>query len=193
MKKYLHTFESFNSLDMPVNPSFTSYNEFKAYMNIPEVADLVNRLNDLWWDMEKDPDKSDENMNVYGAQLNELEDNIRDIINEYTQSSNADELDDDINYLLNEFTELLDESVKSFAIISSEFNKETRNLKIILELNGEEYNVKINVDKADVILEDAGFEKYMGNIYDSPQKIKDNFTKMMSSYGEEYTNFLKNS
>jgi len=198
MFKHMHTFESYGDLDMPVNPSFSAYNEFKQYMSDPEVKELVNTLNNLWWEMEQGNVEDEVEMNEYGQQLEELEEEIRELINNKKVNVDTDD-DDDSDGIPNDaevlnnvryFKRMVDNSELDIVVLSEDPELSGDKVKFDVEIDGDQYKIILN-EGGDLVLIDEDRIAYMGNIFDREQdSVLTKFKEFMNVYGEDYNRFF---
>jgi len=189
MLKYMHTFESYGELDMPVNSSFSTFDEFKNYLSDPEIKDLVNRLNNLWWEMEQGDVEDEIEMNDYGTQLDNLENEIRETINQ--KATNVDELEDEgLSYESEELNDLFKRSNLNIKVLTDEVN--INGIKLNLNIDDDEYNASIT-SKGDFILIEDSYMAYMGNVYDNITEVLNKFKELVNTYGDEYIKFFKDN
>jgi len=186
MFKHMHTFESYGELDMPIYND-ASISQFKKYMYIPEVKDLVNRLNNHWWEMENDDTSDEELMQQYGSEFDEMEQEIKDVIENYNDNEYVDEDNIDKDYLITSFIEKLSDAGINAKIISEEKDPI---INLTIDINGEEYNIIID-NEGDVELYDADYVVKMGTVYLHEHELIDKFKEMLSSYGDDYIKFLQ--
>ncbi len=190
MLKYMYTFESYSMLDMPVNPSFSAFEEFKNYLGDPEIKDLVDRLNNLWWEMEQGNVEDEVEMNEYGAQLEELEEEIRELIHQ-KENEETEELEDEgFSYEIEELNELFERKNLNVRIISEDTSSAETRLKI--DVDGDELDAVIG-SQGELILVEGSNLAYMGNIYDDKIEILNKFKELANAYGDEYLKFFKDN
>jgi hypothetical protein len=182
MFKRIHTFESYGELDMPIYND-VSISQFKQYMYIPEVKDLVNRLNNYWWEMENDDTSDEALMQQYGAEFERMEQEIKEVIKKHEDNN----IDDEKENLISEFIEDLNNAGINVKIISEELHPE---IKLTIDINDEEYDIVIN-DRGDVKLHDSDYIVHMGNVYEY-KALVNKFKEMLSLYGDDYIKFLQN-
>lgn len=205
MNKHLHTFESHGSLDMPLNPAFYNYNQFKDYLHNEEVADLVNRLNDLWWENEAEQ-ASDERANEIGGQLDRLEQQIKAaIINadladaqqeQEDLDSQQEEYRDDVISALEKELNTVKDLEYEIENIFAECDYGICTIKLNLIIDEEEYNLVIEEEV--VHLHDFDYEAELGKleIYSMNHKkseynLAQSFAELITTEGESYIEFLK--
>ena len=193
MNKYLHTFESYNNLDMPINPSFSSYPQYKPYMSDYDVGNLVNRLNNMWWDMEQEDPADEVRMNEIGQELDELEEEIKERIRQIeTETAEEDENDNSyLSDLVEDFKHYMHIAGMPVNILSEDYSPTEVNL--LVDIDGEEYDITID-EENNIFLTDSDITAYMGKLHSYDEKpFTAYFKELLNSFGEDYIEFLKNN
>ena len=185
--KYLKEYYEFNKLDMPINSNFISYENYKNYLDNEEVFELVNQLNNLYWEMEQEA-IDDETANEYAEEIEQLENELYETIKKLRITNKISEIEQADNAIINDFEQNLENIIDNYSIESTSI--ENGNVVILLNINDEEYEINIDSD-GNAFLHDAEYIVPIGNIYEyNVGKILKN---IISLYGVEYINYLKNN
>jgi hypothetical protein len=187
MLKNIKEFYKFNKLDMSVNPNFISYENYKNYLDDVEVYDLVNALNNLYWEMESDV-IDDETANEYTEEIEKLENEIYETIKNLRINNRISEFEQVNDTIINDFKYNLEDVISDYSIEST--STENGDVVILVNINNEEY--EIHIDSNDnAFLYDADYVIPIGNIYE--YNVGKTLKNIINLYGEEYINYLKNN
>lgn len=205
MNKHLHTFESHSRLDMPVNPAFYMYNKYEDFMDDPTVADLVNTLNDLWWENEAEA-PSDERANEVGARIEQTEKELQFAIANYDMIKHQHEqeqLDEDQQQDINDVVECFEKclaDIKNFEYeienIKGDCYYSTCEVTLDLIVDEEDYNISIGdgiayLNEFDYNAELGSINEYYHERKTSQYDIAQSIEEMLKTEGESFIDFLK--
>lgn len=198
--KHLKLFEGFRQLDMPVNPSFLNYKKYEPYMDNPNVYDLMNTLNQLWYDMEQ-METDDDTMNQVGAELDDLEQQIVQEIITSSAQQDLDELDEEQQEELESTVKMMNDifAEHDLSVKDSGYDEDDDYVWVEVDIEGEE--VEFRIDNNYVTLEDFDRDINMGYLYYDYQRNErgydshtDDFMNVFKDYlaasGEAYQEFI---
>lgn len=200
--KHLHLFENHNTLDMPVNPSFLNYKKYEPYMHNPNIYDLMNQLNQLWYDMEQ-MDTDDDTMNQIGAELEELEQEIVQEIITSSAQEDLDELDEEQQEELEDVVERMTSILSQHSLSVKDSGYDEDKDEVWVEVDIEDEEVEFRIQNNYVTIEDFNQDIDMGYLYYDYERKgggydshKDDFMNVLKDYlaatGDEYQEFIDN-